>query len=106
MQATRNGDVLAVCDLARSECLVGPMRSGDSATVADYRQFFADPNVEMLPLTPTACERAAAIRAAAVQLELLDCLHLASAIESGCGLFLTSDTRLSRCKDIAVEVLA
>ncbi len=34
-----------------------------------------------------------------------DALHLAAAIEGGCDRFLTNDARLSRCTDIAVEVL-
>jgi hypothetical protein len=33
-------------------------------------------------------------------------LNLSAAIENGCGLFLTNDTRLSRCTEIPVEVLA
>jgi hypothetical protein len=32
-------------------------------------------------------------------------LHLAAAIEGGCDRLLTNDYRLSRCTDIAVEVL-
>jgi predicted nucleic acid-binding protein len=36
----------------------------------------------------------------------LDSIHLAAAIEHGCGLFLTNDGQLSRCKAITVEVLA
>jgi len=34
-----------------------------------------------------------------------DALNLAAAIECGCSVFLTNDTRLSRFPDIAVEVL-
>ena len=35
----------------------------------------------------------------------MDSLHLAAAVESGCREFLTSDARLSRFPDIAVEIL-
>jgi uncharacterized protein len=35
-----------------------------------------------------------------------DALHLAAAIESGCGLFLTNDHRLAGFPDIPVEVLS
>ena len=35
-----------------------------------------------------------------------DALHLAAAIEAGCGLFLTADTKLARCTSIPVEVLS
>jgi predicted nucleic acid-binding protein len=100
------GDQLAVCDLARAECLLGPMRTGDAALLADYQRFFASPTVQMLPLTPAVCERAAQVRiASGLRFKLPDALHLAAAIEPGCGLFLTNDAALARCTAIAVEVL-
>jgi predicted nucleic acid-binding protein len=101
-----SGDAIAVCDLARAECLVGPLKSGNARVLADYQQFFASPTVQMLPLTPAVCERAAEVRvASAMYLDLPDALHLAAAIEHGCDLFLTNDAKLARCTDIRVEVL-
>lgn len=99
------GDTLAVSDLARSECLIGPLRAGDAA-LADYQRFFSSPAIEMLPLTPASCERAAMIRVASnLKNKLPDALHLASALEHGCGLFLTNDIQLAGCAAIAVEIL-
>ena len=100
------GDVIAVCDVARAECLVGPLKSGDASVRTRYQQFFADPAVRMLPVSVAVCERAAEVRvASAMRFELLDCIHLAAAIEHGCGLFLTNDVKLARCTEIPVEVL-
>ncbi len=105
-KATAAGDTIAVCDLARSECLVGPLKNGDAALLANYQRFFAGPAVQMLPLTPVVCEHAAEVRvASALRFELPDALHLAAAIVHGCGLFLTNDTKLASCTGIAVEVL-
>lgn len=104
--ARKVGDTLAVCDLARSECLVGPLKNGDAALLANYQRFFASPAVQMLPLTVAVCERAAEVRvASAMRFELPDALHLAAAIVHGCGLFLTNDAQLAHCTEIAVEVL-
>jgi predicted nucleic acid-binding protein len=101
------GDTVAVCDLARSECLIGPLAKGNAALLAEYQRFFASPTVQMLPLTIAVLERAAEVRiASAMHFELPDCLHLASAIEHGCGLFLTNDAQLARCTAIPVEVLS
>ncbi len=101
-----SGDTLAVCDLARAECLIGPLKSGNTGVVAEYQKFFASPSVRMLPLTVGVCERAAEVRiASALNFELPDCLHLAAAIEHGCGRFLTNDAQLARCTAIPVEVL-
>ncbi|HEX5272599.1 MAG TPA: type II toxin-antitoxin system VapC family toxin [Gemmataceae bacterium] len=105
-KARAAGDTIAVCDLARSECLVGPLKNGDAALLADYQRFFASPAVQALPLTAAVCERAAAVRvASALRFELPDALHLAAAIVHGCGLFLTNDAKLARSTGIAVEVL-
>ena len=98
------GDTLAVCDAARLECLVGPFRSGDAAVLVDYQMFFGLPGIQMLPVTPMVWERAAKVRAT-YKFHGLDSIHLASAIEYGCGLFLTNDSLLSRCSTIPVEVL-
>lgn len=98
------GDSLAVSEAALLECLVGPLQSGDSATVADYKKFFASAEVQMLAVTPVVWQRAAQLRAT-FKLKPLDSIHLASAVENGCGAFLTNDGPLTRCTAIRVEVL-
>jgi predicted nucleic acid-binding protein len=101
------GDEIAVSDLAWTECLAKPLAAGDVAIVADYQAFFTDPAIRTLPLTAAVCERAARMRAASgFKLKLPDCLHLAAAVEHGCGLFLTHDAQLTQCKDITVEILS
>lgn len=99
------GDTLAASDAARLECLVGPFRTGNTGVLADYQQFFGSPGLHMLPVTPAVWERVAQIRAT-YKFQALDSIHLASAIEHGCGLFLTNDAQLARCQSIPVEVLA
>ena len=98
------GDEVAVCDAARLECLIGPMASGAKGVEAHYRAFFADPLVRLLPVSSATWEQAAQL-GATFNFKPMDSLHLATAIEHGCGLFLTADGRLGRCTAIAVEVL-
>ena len=100
------GDTVAVCDLARAECLIGPLKAGDAPVLADYQRFFSSSAVQMLPLTAAVCERAAEVRVASLmKIKLPDALHLAAAIIHGCGLFLTNDAQLKKCGGITVEVL-
>jgi uncharacterized protein len=98
------GDTIAVSDLTRTECLVGPFLSGNVTDLATYQAFFADPGIRVLPMTASVFERAARLRAD-YRFSLPDALHLAAAIEHGCGLFLTNDRKLSRCAEIQVEIL-
>lgn len=82
---------IATSDLAQTKCLAQPFRAGDAAVIADFQNFFDDPNVAVLPLTAAVYEKAAQLRAASLfRLKIPDCLHLATSIEHGCGLFLTT----------------
>jgi predicted nucleic acid-binding protein len=103
-QLRASGDQIASGDASRLECLVGPYLLGDPAILADYAAFFQASGVMMFPLTAAVCERAALIRAS-FNIKPLDALHMATAIEHGCGLFLTNDAQLLRCTQISVEVL-
>ena len=97
-QLRKAGYRIAVGDLARTECLAQPFLMGHADVIANFQDFFHDPDVEVLPLTAMVCERAARIRAASnFRLKVPDCLHLATAIEHGCNLFLTNDAQLVRC---------
>ena len=98
------GHRLGVSDLVRMEFQVGPLKAGDSARLNDFTAFFASPDVDVLPVTGRVCDRAARIRAAH-NFKPLDSLHLAAAVEHGCGLFLTADARLASFPDITVEIL-
>lgn len=95
---------LAVGDLTRAECLVVPFKKQDSAMADRYQAFFSDPEIHVLGLSAAICEQAARLRAA-YSFKLPDALHLATAIEHGCELFLTNDIQIVRCKEIAVEIL-
>lgn len=101
------GYAIAVGDLARTECLARPFLVGDAAVVADFQDFFNAAEVTVLPLTAAVCEKAAQLRAAShFRLKVPDCLHLATAIEHGCHLFLTNDAQLVQCTQITVEILS
>jgi predicted nucleic acid-binding protein len=98
------GDQPAISDLTWLECRVKPIRSGDTAALADMEAFLTASDVVRVALPTAVYERACRIRAIH-NYKLADALHLAAAVESGCGLFLTNDLRLSGFPDIPVEVL-
>jgi predicted nucleic acid-binding protein len=97
-------DGIAVSDLARLECLVSPFATGNAAVLADFDAIFRDPAVRVFSMTAAVCERAARIRAAH-HFKPLDALHLAAAVEHGCGLFLTNDAAMARFPHVRVEIL-
>jgi predicted nucleic acid-binding protein len=99
------GEALAVSDLVRMECLVGPLKKGDGKLEKDFRDFFTSPELQVLPITAAVCDRAARLRAT-YGFKPLDSLHLAAAVDRGCMRFLTNDNGLKAFPDIAVEVLS
>jgi predicted nucleic acid-binding protein len=100
-----SGERLAVSDLVRMECQVGPLKANDLALLAKYVTFFKSPDVSVLPVVPAVCDRAARIRAE-YGFKPLDALHLAAAVEHGCTRFLSNDAQLKRFPDVLVEVLS
>ena len=99
------GEMLAVSDLIRMECLVGPLKTGDVRLLNDFRIFFQSPDVRVLAITAAVADRAAAIRATH-GFKPLDALHLAAAVENGCSRFFTNDAGLKAFPDISVELLS
>jgi predicted nucleic acid-binding protein len=102
--AQASGDALVFSDLVRLECRCHPLGAGDAAALALYDAFFAPPDLTRVPITSAVFDRATEIRAFH-SFKVPDALHLAAASESGCGTFLTHDTRLARFTGLTVEVL-
>lgn len=99
-----SGDQPTISDLTWLECRVKPMRMGDAAALADMEAFLTGSDVVCVPMPKAVYEWACRIRAVH-NYKLADALHLATAVENGCGLFLTNDRRLGSFPDILVEVL-
>jgi predicted nucleic acid-binding protein len=72
--------------------------------LADYAAFFRTSGLLFFSVTVAVWERAARIRAMH-GFRALDSVHLATAVEYGCGSFLTNDGQLARFPDIAVQIL-
>src|SRR5438270_8789841 len=84
------GDQPAISDLTWLECRVKPIRLADATALADIEAFLTASDVVRVPLPTAVYERACRIRAVH-NYRLADSLHLAAAVEGGCGLFLTND---------------
>jgi uncharacterized protein len=99
------GDTFTISDLVRMECLVLPIRQGNTTVAAQYRAFFARGDVTVASITAAVCDRAARIRATH-NFKAMDALQLAAAVEHGANVFLTADARLRSFTGLTVEVLS
>ncbi|MFM1976234.1 MAG: hypothetical protein RL145_1080 [Pseudomonadota bacterium] len=82
----------AVSHLVMAECLVGPLKSGNSFVVQDYEALFK--RVAILELNEAVFRQAAHTRSHG-NLKMPDALHLACAQFHGCSALWTNDERLA-----------
>jgi predicted nucleic acid-binding protein len=100
----KSGELIAVSDLVRMECQVGPLKANDQLILAQYVTFFQSPDASVPTVSAAVCDRAAQVRAR-YGFKPLDSLHLAAAVEYRCTLFLTGDSKLKIFHEIPVEIL-
>ena|SRR5712692_1658766 len=86
------------------ECRIRPVRDNDHKLLAAYDGLFGANRMLIVEITAEVVAIATALRAR-YGFKTPDAIHLASAIEEKADLFLTGDSSLARCTDIAVEVL-
>jgi uncharacterized protein len=89
------GDRLCTSVFTRGEVLVGPVRSGDRATLTAVHEYLQPPAVELLPFTAETTDHYAQIRATS-KVSPPDAIHLATAAAAGVDVFLTNDRSLHR----------
>jgi predicted nucleic acid-binding protein len=89
-------------DLVRLECRVGPLRTNDTRTLAEYDGLFLQ--MTILPMPKHVFDLATELRAQH-GMKTPDALHLATAMANGCAEFWTGDLRLSSVGSIQVRAL-
>jgi predicted nucleic acid-binding protein len=88
------------------EVLVKPLRDGNSPMAALFRAvLLGTAGLTCYPVTRGILERAAQLRASH-NLKTPDALHAATALETGCVVFVTNDTGFRRVTGLNVAVLA
>ena len=99
----RNGESeIFTSELTICEVLMLPFRDNKAALVAKYRQFIEGSGAfTLLPTTRETYIRASLARAQH-GLKTPDAIHLASAIESGCAVFVSNDRKIKVPKGIEI----
>lgn len=82
-----------VSALTRLECRVKPLRESSAELLATYDRFFGSRDLRRCRLTSAVYDLATELRAEH-GIKTPDAIHLAAALDSGCGEFWTNDLRL------------
>ncbi|WP_237154378.1 type II toxin-antitoxin system VapC family toxin [Oryzibacter oryziterrae] len=82
-------------ELTIAELLVGPLMSGNTVLADRYKAILGSPDeLEVIGINRQVLERSAQIRARRQSLKLPDAIHVATAVQAGCRLFLSDDRRM------------
>ncbi|HZO91200.1 MAG TPA: PIN domain-containing protein [Chthonomonadaceae bacterium] len=105
-QAVRTTALEAVgSELLLTETLIGPLRAGDSALQTAFEQALLASDILLLPITLAVLREAARLRAAIPALRTPNAIHAATAMISGCVLFLTNDNGFKAVPGLPVVTL-
>ena len=101
--AQSSGLPVVTSELTWLETLAGPIKSGSAALAAVFRAFLTAREITLAPVTLAIWEQAAGLRA--LGLKTPDAVHAATALTTGCTLFLTNDPAFRRVPGLTVAVL-
>ena len=93
-------------ELVILETLVGPLRAGDAELASEREGFWTHTNGTLLGITLPVLREAARLRASIPALRTPDAIHAATALATGCAMFLTNDPVFKRIPGLPVTVLA
>lgn len=89
--AAENGIPVMTSEIAVAECLYGAHRPGRDGLAEKYGWLFRGADlIHLVPVSLGTCVDAARI-GARNRLKLIDALHVASALDVGCDVFVTND---------------
>lgn len=84
-------------ELTLSEVLVGPVGKGQLQIANQYRSVILDSDgISAIPVGIQVLERSVEVRTR-TSAKLPDAIHIASAIEAGCTMFLSNDKSIRSC---------
>ena len=96
--------ILVSSELVALETLIRPLRDGNARLEMLFRSILAAAEMNLIPATLAIWEDAAHIRAT-TGLATPDALHAATALGTGCTLFITNDTDFHRVEGLPILVL-
>jgi predicted nucleic acid-binding protein len=95
---------IVTSELTWLESLTKPISDGNATLEKLFRAFLSAREITLIPATLSIWEKAARLRS--LGLKTPDALHAATALASGCTMFLTNDAGFQRLASLPVTVLS
>lgn len=91
-------------ELTLLEVLVNPIKQKDELLINDYQNLLLDTNIQLIPINQSILKEAANIRAKN-KIKTPDAIHVATALNFNCDVFLTNDLGLKNIPNLSTIVL-
>lgn len=88
-----------------AEILVKPYSENNIELIYKYKNFLSAADFLKCYITNSVAETSAKLRAKYNSLKLADSLQIATALDCGCGIFITNDKHLKQISEIIVEII-
>lgn len=104
-QLQANKISIVTSELSVMESYIGPLKKSDSELLNDYRSFFDQQEISLIPIKRDILEVAARYRAALSTLRTPDAIHVATAVFAQASMFLSNDKTLRQLTTTPVVIL-
>ena len=94
---------LSVISIA--EFVTKPLADGNVTDVERFKQFLSSLSIQVLAVTYEIAERAGKLRSQYPSIQTADALIVATALESGCNIFITNDKNLKKLEVCGLTVI-
>ncbi|RKU29486.1 hypothetical protein C6497_06140 [Candidatus Poribacteria bacterium] len=88
-----------------TEFVTKPFADGKVTDVERFKRFLSTLSIQVLTVTYEIAERAGKLRARYPSIRTPDALIVATALESGCNIFVTNDKNLKKLEDCGLTVI-
>lgn len=104
--AEANGIALITSEIAVGECLYGARKRERTESVLQFETLFDEVGIfHLVPVEMDIVKRTAQV-GARHRFKLVDAIHVASAMETGCDAFITNDKAIRSTPDLTVVQLS
>lgn len=104
-QCYEKGIEIVTSAITVEEYAVFPYRNQKIELIDLFHEFVKDMEIDVVSIDQEIAEKAAKIRAKYKDFKSMDALQIASAIQTGCDVFLTNDKQLRQEKEIRCIVM-
>ena len=103
--AARGTNRVITSDITLLETLVLPIRNADTGLQTRFETFLLHSDTRLLPITHDILREAARLRATVSGMKAPDAIHAATALLTGCALFITNDSGFRHVPNLPVVML-